>query len=354
MNSTHDDREGNSDAQIRQVAADWVAKRDAALTPAEQDAFFEWLAAAPRHAEVYAELQAVYREMDMMVEWRPLHALEPNPDLLASLRPRRFRRWLMPVVGGMAAALAVGLFWGTRPDPSGAIAGAPQMLSSDVVARSYERHLLSDGSIVELKGGAQVAARLEPTRRVLDLIAGEAHFTVAKDPRRPFVVRVGEVEVTAVGTQFNVAMISNRVEVFVTEGRIQVDPPARWQETARTRNDVPRPQTLDAGQGVIVAVDKPSEPWVVTEYAGEVMVQKLAWKDELLDFDAVPLAEVILEFNRRNHTQLVIEDEALGRRLITGSLRPENFEGFVELLELTQGVVAERQDGTRIVLRSRP
>ena len=46
--------ESSSEAQrqrIRQAAAEWIVKRDAGFTADEQDAFFEWLSAAPQHAE---------------------------------------------------------------------------------------------------------------------------------------------------------------------------------------------------------------------------------------------------------------------------------------------------------------
>ena len=52
--------------------------------------------------------------------------------------------------------------------------------------------------------------------------SGEAYFTVAKNPGRPFVVAAGGVGVRAVGTAFNVRLDSDAVEVLVTEGRVQV------------------------------------------------------------------------------------------------------------------------------------
>lgn len=339
----------------RAQAADWVALQDAGLSAAQQDSFFEWLAADPKNSEVYTELTSVYRDLDIMVEWRPLHAIEPNPDLLASPRKPSQRQWWLASMGGMAAALIL-TFFVTRGDsvtPESQPTTA--MLAAGSAARSYERHVLEDGSVVELNKGGQVSVRYEPGRRLLNLLAGEAHFTVATDPSRPFIVRAENMAVTAVGTEFNIAMQGDRLEVIVTEGRIRLDP-ALVAETEQPLEEVlaqPADHILDAGQGFEWSTAESPNPSVVSNYSGKVVAQKLAWKDELVDFSAASLGEVITEFNQRNSTQLVIGDAELADRQITGTLRLTNVEGFVELLSITQNVEAERHGRSKIVLRKR-
>lgn len=339
--------------RIREEAAAWIMKRDAGFTAAEQDEFFEWLAASPQHAEAYTALQAVFQRMDVMVEWRPLHAIEPNPDLLASPPARPHRRRTLAWLGGMAAVLALGLaLWSTHTADSSPV---PTRLAAGDSAQSSERHALEDGSVVVLNRGAQVAVRFEARRRVLDLVSGEAYFQVAEDKSRPFVVRVGGVAVTAVGTEFNIALTPDHLEVLVTKGRVRVDPPSAPRPAPGA---APAPvaveQTLDAGQGVIVPTDGPETPWIVETYTPQRVEQKLAWKNDLVDFRAVPLSEVILEFNRRNHTQLVIGDEGLGQEPINGKIRLGNLDSFLEMLDVTHHIQAERHGTSKIVLRRAP
>jgi transmembrane sensor len=45
-------------------------------------------------------------------------------------------------------------------------------------------------------------------------------FTGAKDPVRPFKVRVGDATIVAIGTEFDVQRASDRTIVSVTEGRV--------------------------------------------------------------------------------------------------------------------------------------
>jgi len=71
----------------------------------------------------------------------------------------------------------------------------------------------------------------------------------------------------------------------------------------------------------------------------------------MLDFTDTPLSEVILEFNRRNHTQLVIGDSALADLPVTAAFRPNKLDEFVELLALMDNVKAERDGLSKIILR---
>ncbi len=334
--------------RIKKEASDWVALQDRGLSAREQDAFFEWLAEDPLHSEVYSRRRFVWREMNVLVDWKPEHSLEPNPDLLAVSKKRSKLVWFS-AISGIAALLAIGLFlngqWESAKQ-SGSV-----MLAAGEGARFYEHHVLEDGSTVELNRGAQVSVRFTEGKRLVDLLSGEAHFTVEKDPSRPFIVRARGTVVQAVGTAFNVLLNSEEVEVLVTEGRVLVNP-----SIATTRESViderePLVRALNAGQRSVVDLGAANNPPEIEEVTSEDIEKRLAWKNELLDFTNTPLSEVVLEFNRRNHTQLVIGDASLNELPIIGSLKPQNLDGFVQMLELTDGVVAERDGVSKIILR---
>ncbi|MGY8696771.1 MAG: FecR domain-containing protein, partial [Verrucomicrobiia bacterium] len=90
-------------------------------------------------------------------------------------------------------------------------------------------------------------------------------------------------------------------------------------------------------------------PPVIEEVSLDSMDLRLAWKNERLDFTNTPLSEVILEFNRRNHTQFVIGDEPTKAIPISGMLNPQNIDDFIDMLEVT-GVRTKREDVSKIVL----
>jgi transmembrane sensor len=337
--------------RISHAASAWLVKRDRGLTAAEQDDFFAWLAADPRHGEWFARHQATWKEFNLLAQWRPEHSAEPNPELLA--RPRR-RRVAWPVwTMALAAAAAVALAFLLSRPPAGEAPAAP-------VAAVYRSRVLEDGSTIGLRGDSEVLVRYTATERKVDLVRGEAFFTVAKNPDRPFVVHAHGVDVRAVGTAFNVRVDPAHVEVLVTEGRVAVDQAvagasgegagieAREQAASPSAGLVPL--LLDAGERAIVSLAGETVPAVSAVPPAEI-ARALAWQPALLDFESAPLGEVVAEFNRRNHTQLVVADAGLRDMPIVASFRSDNVEGFVRLLELTAGVRVERRDGT-IILRA--
>ncbi len=86
-----------------------------------------------------------------------------------------------------------------------------------------ERHVLEDGSVVELNALTKLDVQYTPTERRVRLVRGEAYFIVAKNPQRPFRVSANQVTVQAVGTAFSVGLDPKELSVLVTEGKVRVE-----------------------------------------------------------------------------------------------------------------------------------
>lgn len=328
---------------IDAAAAQWLARRDRGLSPAEQDNYLLWLRADARHAAAVARHAVVLQRMMGLGEWQPVLSAEPNPDLFAP-NARRPWRVLVPVFA-LAAAFVVGLFvWRVAPVMPPA---APQKS----YLRVNERQALADGSLVELKDGSHIDVRFTPAERRVRL-TGEAHFTVTKNVARPFIVEAGGVEVHAVGTAFNVRLDAGAVEVLVTEGKVRVDEAARPTAAASAAQ---RELYLTAGQRTLVPLATQVEaPPMVAAVSPEQVRAALEWQTPRLQFFETPLADAVAEFNRHNRRPLVLADARLGARPIGGTFRVDNVEGFVRLLELTVDVRSEaRADGSILLDRAR-
>jgi transmembrane sensor len=339
MPARRDQTKPDDTGAIDDLAAAWVARRDRGLTPAQQDEFFQWLAADPRHGERLARQQRGWNELANLALWRPEHAAEPNPDLLAPPQnspgcpAARVLRWVFPLALAAAAAM---VFSFLRPrDP----ARPPPAATAET---GYRQRVLDDGTLVELNHGARLTVAFAPAERLVRLERGEALFTVAKNPERPFVVEAAGVTVRALGTTFHVRLGAAAVDVLVTEGRVQLDRPAAPLPTATL---------VDAGQRIVVPFV--GESTVVAAVTSEEVDRALAWQPRLLEFVSTPLAEVATEFNRRNRVQLVILDEALRTLPIGASFRSDNLDGFVRLLESSFGVSAERTKNKIALRRAR-
>ena len=165
-----------------------------------------------------------------------------------ALRRRRF--WRGAAIGAsLAAAAAVAMvLWpeptlpGTAPNATSLPPNVPRQIA------------LADGSIVELNRDSEVLPQFTRTERRVILLKGEAHFSVTKDPTRPFIVRAGHVDVRAVGTAFNVLVQSDAVQVSVTEGKVRVTPDQAATEASDTYAAY-RVVCQGVGGGSVVAAD---------------------------------------------------------------------------------------------------
>ncbi len=327
---------------VIEAAAAWAVKHDRGLTASEQDEFSAWLAAAPAHRAAFAEARWGWEELDRVVGLQTsVHAV-PDPDLLAPRR-RRVLRFALPAALAAAAAVALGfILWSPAEAPAVAASPVP-------VLALIEQRELSDGTVIELNRGAVVTEHFTAEQRLVRLVRGEAHFKVAKDAARPFVVEAAGVAVRAVGTAFNVRLGDASVEVLVTEGKVQVDDAVRGRSLLGAQVDG-QPPVLVAGQSATVDLAPTAVPQVTTVSEVE-MAQRLAWQPRLLDFADAPMTEIVAEFNRRNPVRLVLDDAALEQMRLSGAFRSDNVDGFVRLMESDFGLRAESRENGDIVLR---
>jgi len=338
---------------IEETAADWIVRRDAGLTDAEERDFKAWRNADPRHAAALVWQEKTWGALD-----RPRQAGLADAMLqrFSSSAARRRRRRLSAAAGVLAFIVFAGVLWRQSPRDGSAITSTTSVPASVAVVMP-EKRTLPDGSAVELRAGAEIAVDFKGTLRRVELRRGEAHFQVAKNPARPFVVVAGRVEVRAVGTAFAVEFAARDVGVFVTEGKVSVAVPKAADAATGARAEA-EPVFLTARQRVTIpatTVESFSLAPVLSVADAEA-AERLAWRGARLEFTETPLATAIAMMNQHagspSKTRLVVEDAELGQRPITGLFRADNSEAFVRLLEASFGVKGERT-GDTVTLRRR-
>lgn len=218
---------------------------------------------------------------------------------------------------------------------------------------TIEQSKLDDGTIVELNRGASITVMYTPTERYVRLDHGEANFYVAKDPARPFVVNIDGVNVRALGTSFNVRRESGAVEVLVTSGRVQLHAGADRQMTAPAREPEQEDAVVKAGQLAVVSLAAREPSLSVQTVESDRIENMIAWHPRLLDITEQPLSNVVEEFNRRNAPiRLVIADPELAKTAVSATLRSDQVENLVRMLEGGFRVKAVRK-GDTVTLRKK-
>lgn len=344
---------------IEAMAAAWLAQRDDGLTPEEEREFARWRAGDPQREAVVSRLEKTWNTLQRLRDFRPESPSHPDRNLLTRRAGRRGSPLALSAGAVVfAALLAAAVFW-MRPSWMSSASASTGPTRYATTEGGYQRITLGDGSIIVLNGSSEVQPAFKPSERRVKLLRGEAHFIIAKDPARPFCVEAGSLQVRAVGTAFNVRIAPKRIEVLVTEGRVQVEDARRAPPTARRPAEAPELATspfLDAGNRLIVTLDaalhRPPPPRIEL-LEPQAIRADLAWQEPWLVFVDTPLAEVVAQFNRRNHVQLVVADPELATLPIGGTFRAENLEAFVRLFATNNDVAIERPDAGRILLRAR-
>ena len=279
--------------------------------------FRAWLAADPAHAAAWAEIgrfDALYARTAPRhaAAWRdrsaaasaPAVATAAAPPGPAAVRLRR-QRLVRPrprrvAAGLVGAAVAAGLMLLMRP-------GLLLQIRADHATGTAEIRTirLPDGSTVHLAPRSAIAVSFGETARDVDLLAGEALFQVVRDPARPFRVAAGGVSATAVGTAFDVARgrsVADATGVAVAEGRVRVAAPAARAPVA---------EELAAGDWIRIGPDAVARGRRNPADAAPWIDRKLVARDR-------PLAEVVDRLRPFFAGYVVVADEDLGRRPVTG------------------------------------
>ncbi|HRE82443.1 MAG TPA: FecR domain-containing protein [Opitutaceae bacterium] len=297
-------------------------------------------------------------ETDRALQW--LKTSHAQSDLLtavsAKIRARtRWRRSLCAASGIGAVMIAVAL-WVQLPSTTDSFS-EPQKRTATFTAPQHQ--LLPDGSVVELNAGAEVAHAFTESVRQVTLIRGEAHFRVAKNPLRPFVVNAGGVLVRAVGTAFSVNVDAGGVEVLVTEGKVAVEK----NDASALGNSPPLlpaapnstlvPLLSAGGRALIPSREAPLE--VGTLPVAELN-KRLAWRVPQLEFSRTPLAEVVELVNTHSGKALQLSLDPASPELadiqLSGFLGADNIDGLIRLLQTNFAVQADIT-GEAIILRKR-
>src|SRR5258708_1618056 len=304
-------------ADIDEEAAVWIWRMDsAAVAAADRQAFEAWLRQDPRHRRAAAGLSAVWSTLDGLAEAKREEKIATFANTAKLPLLHHPQRWWFAAAA--LAAVAVGAIWLRQGS------GESQTLATAV---GQQRNVtLADGSTVTLNTNTILETDLRRRTREIYLRKGEAHFQVAHDRSRPFLVHAGDAVVRAVGTAFEVRVLTDQhVDVVVDEGRVEVQatalPPASPNPAAHTRAAAATTvRALNAGERLSTA----SRDYAVTPITAQQMSSELAWREGAIIFDGQPLSEAIAEIERYTDARIIVTDPEIARLRVGGRFRPRD------------------------------
>jgi transmembrane sensor len=305
------------------AAWDWVLRlRDDNASQEDLTAWLEWYEADERHKQAFEEMQALWRGASRLVEGPRALSIEEllNGPMPAARRPskdaRRFGARSMALAATVLLAACAGLVYYLKERTGDAIVAA----ASPTIAREAR---LPDGTTVELASRSAISVQYTPEQRVLEMKAGEVYFAVARQSERPFIVKVGDLRVQAVGTAFNVRRSDRRIVVTVTEGKVKVE----GVEFAGAESASATSVLLTAGHQLTWSEDQKT-PTIAAVEADRA----LTWRKGRLEYLNEPLSAVVADINRYAAHPARLSDEAAGEILFTGAVLTNATEDWLRAL----------------------
>ncbi len=340
---------------ITERAAHWLIRIESNASPELRQEFQQWLDSDVRHHAAFIRVRQGWIQCDQLKRLRPPDGTV-DPDLLLNLEPwvpapgradsretgylgrrrlsasaatarqgviRRRSLWLATA----AAAASLCLFgWRLIPHQSG--------VDYATAIGGREQVALADGSSVDLNTDSRIRVRLSDSRRDVELVRGEALFTVTHDLKRPFYVSAGRSLIRAVGTAFSVRIRDDeQVEVVLSDGKIAVGTPAIGFTL--------REPTLPASAAAVTAPARAlvgRQTVTVEQLAPASITRKLAWTNGRIAFDGELLGQAVREFNRYNTRHLEIADPGIRGVQIGGMFEATDPDSFVAALEKSFGI----------------
>lgn len=213
---------------------------------------------------------------------------------------------------------------------------------------------LADGSRIAMNTQTRLHVRYSPHGRDIDLIEGEALFSVARDSLRPFRVHARHTIVEALGTQFSIYLGTSGTKIAVTQGRVKVFEKLNptpvilnpngllWTDTVVFElSESPEGLAVSAGHEARVSRDSFGDFEVETRRVElEELERRLAWVNGNLFFKGETLAEAVDEFNRYNWRKLKVTDPVIHDLRLGGEFETTNLDGFIEALNRLYGIRA--------------
>ena len=171
-------------------------------------------------------------------------------------------------------------------------------------------------------------------KRQVELVSGEAYFDVRKDKTKPFIVRNKDLNLTVLGTQFNIQNYSDEHEIITTlvEGAVQ----------------------LSSDKTIL----HPGEQATYNKATREVQVETVdtelftAWREGRLIFKSTRLETVLKQLSRWYDVKFVYEEERLKDLIFSGKMKKyDNGNVILGILKATGKIDFIQQDSVIHVKR---
>lgn len=267
-------------------------------TPDEEKQILDWAEASPENYREYLQERKIWNAL--LVNYKqPVGSAEPT-----RVKSRAFNLWKAISIAA-SIALLVTLSWTFLNTAD----KKPEGLQSVLVPAGQRVQLvLEDGTKVWLNSNSSFTYPTSFGSKTREVeLNGEGFFEVAKDARKPFVVKTQKYDVKVLGTTFNVYAYDHETSTFETSllsGSVNV----------LSKENKSNPIILKANEKVI-------EVNGLLHKEAIDNLDRFRWKDGLICLDDVPFETLMEKFSLYYDIRIKIENPHVSDYRCTGKFR---------------------------------
>ena len=304
-------------------------------TADESEVVNNWISEAAANKEYYNQLKTIWdsskklaatSSVDENIAWQNFQhriATASSPEIIL----KRSRFGWMKIAAAITLLISIGLVTYFSLSKKNNTEIALVKTAGNILTDT-----LTDVSVVTLNKNSSISYPKifnEKSRRVT--LNGEAFFAVAPDTKKPFVITVNNVQVTVVGTSFNINSKTGNTEVIVETGVVTV---------TKGGNTI----TLTAGEKLQIPADnnigtkQPVNDKLYNYYRTKEFV-----------CDDTPLWKLVQVLNEAYGTNISIGRKELNNSKLNTTFNNESLDKILEIIHLTFDIEVIKQNGQIIL-----
>ena len=293
-----------------------------------QEQVKQWLVADDDNLAYYNQLRKIWDESEQLapamtvdenIAWQKFQR-KIHPGLV-----RRARFGWVRIAAAVAIIIGIGFlaYWALNDRVKEMTVAAQQTPLTDI---------LPDGSLVIVNKGSSISYPSKfkgKTRQVA--LEGEAFFNVTPGKEKPFIISINDVQISVVGTSFNVKNINGNTEVVVESGIVKVSRGGKSVE-------------LNANEKLLAEA---KDSVMVKEEVSDQLYKYYRTKEFVCD--DTPLWKIVEKINEAYHSHIVFGDPALREMPLTATFYNESLEQVLNVISITFNIKVIKQGNTIIL-----
>ncbi len=225
------------------------------------------------------------------------------------------------------------------------IINAPQNQEVTLTNGQQRQIVLEDGTKVTLNASSKIiypTSFKDSSTREVTLI-GEAFFDVTKNPAKPFLIHTPRMEITVLGTAFNVrdyaeennaetALVRGKVSIWKTGTNDQKFILKPREKFVITKLDRPEKASPSPGLKTITApADIAIQPFAVSEKDGSAL--ETEWLLNRITIQDERLLDIALKLERMYGVEIKITNKAIASQRYSATFENEQLESILKALQ---------------------